>query len=143
MTVEIILSNKDPNVHTVHPGDSVMDAAKVLWQESIGAAVVSEDGAHIKGIVSERDIVRVLADIGADGLNLPVSTVMTRDVKTAKSKDRALSVMGMMNRHGIGHVPIVDEENIIGLVSIRDIIKRRLDEVESDAVAMREYIGSA
>ncbi len=143
MTAELILNRKGSMVHTVRPNDLVMDAVKSLSRARIGAVVISTDGVHIDGILSERDIVRGLAESGVDSLNFPVNAIMTRKVRTCTAKDRAISIMGMMNEHGIGHVPVVDNDKMIGLISIRDIIKRRLEEVEVDANAMREYIASA
>jgi len=143
MTAEIILRRKGSKVHTVKPDDTVMHAANSLDAATVGAVVVSEDGEHIDGILSERDIVRALADRGEVGLKLPASEIMTREVKTCSVQDRAISIMGMMNRHGIGHVPVTQDGKMVGLISIGDIIQRRLDEVEADAKAMREYITGA
>ncbi len=140
MTVETILGRKGSKVHTVQPDTKVIKAVDDLWQETIGAVVVSSDGEHIDGILSERDIVHALADNGTACLDWPVSKIMTRDVKTCSSEDRALSIMGMMDQHHIRHVPVVDGDKMVGLISVGDIIKRRLDEVEADAKAMREYI---
>ena len=142
MTAQFILEKKGTAVHTVKPDTTVISAAKDLWNETIGAVVVSNDGNRIDGILSERDIVHALADHGTDCLEWPVSKIMTTDVITCLSKDRALSIMGLMNHHKIRHIPVVDNDKMVGLISMGDIVNRRLEEVTFDAQAMREYISS-
>ncbi|MCW9035431.1 MAG: CBS domain-containing protein [Rhodospirillales bacterium] len=143
MTAAAIIKNKGSNVYTVLPQTLIIDAVKILWDGGVGTVVVSEDENHINGILSERDIVRALGESGPDCLNLPVSTIMTREVKTCTSTDKAIAIMGMMNQHRIRHVPVVDDGKMVGLISMGDIVKRRLDEVEADASAMLEYINKA
>lgn len=143
MTVNAILNEKGSQVHTVRPDTKVIDAAKDLWQETIGAVVVSKDGNMIDGILSERDIVHALADNGIECLEWPVSKIMTDDVITCTSKDRTLTIMTAMTLNHIRHIPIVDGEKMVGLISMGDIVKRRLDEVDADAKAMHAYITSS
>ncbi|NQV43721.1 MAG: CBS domain-containing protein [Rhodospirillales bacterium] len=140
MTAEKILDLKGSQVHTVRPDTTIITAAKDLRSETIGAVVVSRDGETIDGILSERDIVHALADHGIECLDWPVSKIMTRDVKTCSSKDPNLSLMALMNLNHIRHIPVVDNGKMIGLISMGDIVNRRLSEVAADAKAMREYI---
>ncbi len=140
MTAQAILNHKGTAVHTVKPNSTVISAAKDLCDETIGAVVVSSDGNRIEGILSERDIVHALADHGTDSMKWPVSKIMSTDVITCSPKDRALSIMSLMNQHRIRHIPVVDSGKMVGLISIGDIINRRLVEVADDAKAMREYI---
>lgn len=140
MTVAAILKHKGRNVHTLDPGTTIMDAAKMLNSEKVGAVVVSTDGSRIEGILSERDIVTALARSGPKILDDIISTIMTEKVRTCHLDDRALTVMTMMTEHRIRHVPVTENDVMVGLVSIGDIVKRRLEEIESDASAMRDYI---
>ena len=119
---------------------SVADALKILKRERIGAVVVADDDLSVDGILSERDIVHGLAERGADALALPVTALMTREVITC-SEDRSLEdLMRDMTEHRIRHLPVVRDGRPIGIVSIGDVVKYRLDELQSERDAMREYI---
>lgn len=143
MTVETVIEGKGNNVHFIKPDAKVMDAIRDLNQKAVGAVVVSKDGKSIVGILSERDIVNALADAGVDCVNWPVSKVMTKNVLTCNLSDNMISIMAMMTEHHIRHVPVLDDGLLVGLISIGDVVKRRLDQVEADSKAMREYISGS
>lgn len=140
MTVKRILSAKGSEVPTVMPGEQVIDVIAALEADDVGALVVSNDGVHIDGIISERDVVRGLQRFGVDVLKHAVRDLMTAEVITCTAHDRVAGIMALMDDRKIRHVPVVDGEKLIGIVSIRDIIKLRLNEVQTEADAMREYI---
>ena len=143
MTVERILVEKGRGAAFVSPGASIADVIEALGANDVGAVVVSRDGSHVDGIISERDIVRALRRQGARILDQAVENLMTRDVITCTAGDRVASVMAIMNSKGIRHVPVVDDGNLAGMVSIRDIVALRLAEVQSEADAMRLYIAGS
>jgi CBS domain-containing protein len=127
---------------TVRPDTSVATVIHRLALERIGALVVSDDGARVSGIISERDIVRVLAERGAELIDpkLKVEEIMTRHVKTCALEDKVQEVMGEMTRSRIRHLPVVEDDKIVGIVSIGDVVKNRLDELELETNVLREYI---
>ncbi len=143
MTVERILLEKGRGAASVSPGASIADVIEALESNDVGAVVVSRDGSHVDGIISERDIVRALRRQGTKILDQAVENLMTRDVITCTAGDRVASVMAIMNSKGIRHVPVVDDGNLAGMVSIRDIVALRLAEVQSEADAMRLYIAGS
>src|SRR5690606_23978301 len=98
------------------------------------------DGRTGIGILSERDIVRVLAERGARALTLPVSAAMTAPIRTCRLEDDVPTVMGEMTRHRIRHLPVIEDGSLAGIVSIGDVVKRRLDDLETETSAMRDYI---
>jgi len=140
MNVETILKSKGSRVVTVAPGDTVGRALSVLEAHDIGALVVSADRLAVQGIVSERDIVRELARQGAGLLERPVSEVMTRDVYVCEPGDTIAELMSQMTGRRIRHLPVVVDGNLTGIVSIGDVVKYRLGEIESEKDALREYI---
>jgi CBS domain-containing protein len=140
MNVNAILRTKGTKVVTARPQWTVSVLAEELRKEGIGALVVSEDDAAILGIVSERDIVRGLADYGAAVLERKVSDIMHREVVTITGEDDIEDVMGKMTRHRIRHLPVVDGGRLCGIISIGDVVKHRLEELESETMAMRHYI---
>jgi CBS domain-containing protein len=141
MTVAAILKVKGTHVESTTPETTLYTVAWTLKTRSIGALVVtSEDRAHILGIVSERDIVRGLIDHGEHLLALPVSRVMTSPVLTCAPEDRITAVMARMTRHRVRHLPVVDGGRLCGLVSIGDLVKHRLDELELEANILRESL---
>jgi CBS domain-containing protein len=142
MKVRDIIAHKGKNVVTVRPDTSVTTIVHRLALERIGALVVSEDGARVAGIISERDIVRVLAERGADLLDpaLPVDAIMTRHVKTCTPDDTVKDVMAEMTRSRIRHLPVLENDKLAGIVSIGDVVKNRLDELELETNVLREYI---
>ena len=143
MTVERILKSKGAHAPTVSPEDRIADVIATLETEDVGAVVVSADGRHIDGIISERDVVRGLKRFGSNILDQAVRDLMTADVLTCTASDRVASVMALMDDRRIRHVPVVDDGNLAGIVSIRDIIKLRLEEVQAEVDAMRDYIAGA
>ncbi len=142
MTVRAILKVKGPAVPTVSSEVIIRDVLQRLEEEDVGALVVTDDGARIRGIISERDIVRGLRMKGDEVLDANVGDLMTTDVVTCKADDKIAAVMAMMLANRIRHVPVVDGVKLAGFISIRDIIKHRLDEVQADADAMQRYIST-
>ncbi|PIW29610.1 MAG: histidine kinase [Rhodospirillales bacterium CG15_BIG_FIL_POST_REV_8_21_14_020_66_15] len=140
MNVKHILERKGSAVTTIKPGATIAEAARMLTEARIGAVVVSEDGATINGILSERDIVRVIGTDGPSALTRPVTTAMTANVITCKPDDRINILMGMMTQRRIRHLPVAENGRMTGLISIGDVVKERMDEIEADATAMRDYI---
>ena len=143
MTVERILLEKGRGAAFVSPGASIAEVIEALESNDVGAVVVSRDGSQVDGIISERDIVRALRRQGSKILDQAVENLMTRDVITCTAGDRVASVMATMNAKGIRHVPVVEDGNLAGMVSIRDIVALRLAEVQSEADAMRLYIAGS
>ena len=143
MNVETILRNKGNRVVTIRPDAAVAEAVDLLNRERIGAIVVSEDGRGVDGILSERDIVIALAEHGEDLLSQPVDRIMTRTVITCDPADSVGTLMAEMTNRRIRHFPVVADGSLIGIVSIGDLIKNRLDEVEFEANSMRSFIAGA
>ena len=143
MNVETILRNKGNRVATIRPDATVADAVGTLNRERIGALVVSEDGAGVDGILSERDIVMALADHGGDLLARSVSEIMTRTVITCDPEDSVGELMAEMTNRRIRHFPVVADGRLRGIVSIGDLVKNRLDEVEYEASSLRSFIAGA
>jgi CBS domain-containing protein len=143
MTVKAILSRKGQSVVTIEPTASLADASKRLAERRIGAVIVKGEGDRVAGLLSERDIVRVLAEKGPVALALSVEQVMTRRVITCKESDTVSVIMERMTTGKFRHLPVVDGERLIGVISIGDVVKHRLEEMESESNAMREYIATA
>jgi CBS domain-containing protein len=143
MTVSIILAEKGRGVVTVEPGASLSEAVRILAEKRIGAALVLGADRRIAGIISERDIVRTLAERGAAALAEPVSQTMTRKVETCNEGETVVSIMERMTAGKFRHMPVVDQGRLIGVVSIGDIVKHRVHEMERESVAMRDYIMTA
>jgi CBS domain-containing protein len=140
MNVEAILKTKGTEVATIAPGAAVSAALDMLRAKSIGAIVVSADGAVPDGILSERDIVRGLAMHGASLLDREVSQVMTRNVITCSPHDKIADLMGLMTERRIRHLPVMRHGRLAGIVSIGDVVKNRLDEIEWEADSLKTYI---
>ena len=143
MNVETILRNKGTWVATIRPDATVAAAADLLNRERIGAIVVSEDGVGVDGILSERDIVIALAERGEDLLSRPVDRIMTRTVITCDPGDSVVGLMAEMTNRRIRHFPVVADGRLCGIVSIGDLVKNRLDEVEFEANSLRSFISGA
>lgn len=143
MTVKHILSEKGGKVVTISPTASLADAAKLLSERRIGALVVTGAGDRVVGIVSERDIVRILAARGAAGLGLTLTDVMTRKVVTCDAAATVGVIMEQMTAGKFRHVPVVDGEKLVGIISIGDVVKWRLLEMEREQTALRDYIQTA
>jgi CBS domain-containing protein len=143
MTVSIILAGKGRDVVTIEPGANLAEAIKVLADKRIGAALILGADRRIAGIISERDIVRALAERGAAVLGEPVSQTMTRKVETCNENDTVVTIMERMTAGKFRHMPVVDQGRLVGVVSIGDIVKHRVNEMERESVAMRDYIMTA
>lgn len=141
MNVETILRGKGTKVVTIEPEATISEAAQILKRERIGALVVAENG-EVRGILSERDIVAGLGDPTRRSrlLESPVSTAMTRDVVTCTPKDSVQKCMVLMTEHHIRHLPVMNDGDMVGVVSIGDVVKNRLEELESEAGFLREMI---
>jgi CBS domain-containing protein len=142
MTVRAILDTKGHNIQSVEPGAKLSAAVKILGERKIGAVLVMSKG-RIEGILSERDIVRVLGERGAAVLGEPVSAVMTRKVVSCKQTDTVAAIMEMMTLGKFRHLPVVEGEQVVGLISIGDVVKWRVGEYEHEQEALREYIKTA
>jgi len=142
MTVRAILDSKGHQVVNVGPDDKLSAAIKTLGEKKIGAVLVMKEG-RIEGILSERDIVRVLSDRGAAVLDEPVGAVMTRKVVSCREKDTCAGIMEMMTLGKFRHLPVVEDGRVVGLISIGDIVKHRVQEYEREQEALREYIKTA
>jgi CBS domain-containing protein len=142
MTVRAILDTKGHNVQGVEPDAKLSAAVKILGERKIGAVLVMS-GGRIEGILSERDIVRVLGERGASVLEEPVSAVMTRKVISCKQSDTVAAIMEMMTHGKFRHLPVVEGERVVGLISIGDVVKWRVGEYEREQEALRDYIKTA
>lgn len=140
MNVESILKTKGDTVVTIPPTATIADAVDLLAKKRIGALVVSADGAIPQGILSERDIVRGLGAEGAALLDRRVETAMTRTVVTCGPADQIADLMALMTERRIRHVPVLRNGRLAGLVSIGDVVKFRVDEIEYEASSLKTYI---
>jgi CBS domain-containing protein len=143
MTVKAILSAKGTEVLTIEPTTNVAAAAKLLAERKIGALVVTGPDQRVVGIVSERDIVQELAAHGPAALDLALTEVMTRKVTTCSASDTISSVMERMSAGKFRHLPVLEQGRLAGIVSIGDVVKHRLQEMEREQSALRDYIQTA
>jgi CBS domain-containing protein len=143
MNVETILRAKGSRVATIRPDETVGAAVKELISRNIGALIVSEDGETVDGIISERDIVHGLVEHGAALLSLKVAEMMTRPVVTCRLSDGVDQLMAEMTNRRIRHFPVVEDGRLRGIVSIGDVVKNRLDEIEYEAKSLRSFIAGA
>lgn len=143
MTVKAILARKGNDVTTAPPTDSLADAVKLLTTRRIGAVVVTGADHRIVGILSERDIVRTLAEKGLDALRAPIAEAMTRKVVTCTMNETVGELMERMTDGKFRHVPVIDQGQLAGIVSIGDVVKWRLHEMEQESDALRDYIRTA
>lgn len=142
MTIKAIVAQKGTNVCTIDCGETLEAAVTKLGEKRIGALLVLEQG-EIAGVVSERDVVYCLNENGAQVLGWPVSRVMTSPAITVDPQTSALSALALMTRRRIRHLPVVENGRLAGIVSIGDLVKYRMEKIEQEASAMREYIQSA
>ncbi len=141
MKIDIILNGKGRDVATIHPTATVTQLLSTLAERRIGALVVSVSGTTVDGMVSERDIVRELALRGPSVLDAPVSEIMTTVVQCAPPNTPVTDIMALMTERRVRHIPVVDDEGtIVGLVSIGDVVKNRLGELEGERDALIEYV---
>jgi len=142
MIVDGILRAKGAKVETAQPDWTVLKAVQMLAEHGVGALVVSADGRHIDGIISERDVMRQIASGGPATLDKSVVEVMVRDVITCSRGDTVNHLMTVMTERRIRHLPVVDDGLLVGIVSIGDVVKRRIEETEYEAEALRQYIAT-
>ena len=142
MTVRSILNTKGHQIMSVEPDARLSAAVKLLGEKKIGAVLVMNQ-SRIEGILSERDIVRVLGERGAAVLEEPVSNVMTRKVVSCKETDTVAEIMEMMTTGKFRHLPVLDNGKVVGLISIGDVVKWRVREYETEQEALRDYIKTA
>jgi CBS domain-containing protein len=135
------LAGKRGDVATIEPTADLAAAIKVLAERRIGAVVILGADRRIVGILSERDIVRALAEHGTAALNERVGQIMTRDVKTCTETDTIEGLMDRMTTGKFRHMPVVEREQLVGIVSIGDVVKCRVEEMAHETEALREYIG--
>lgn len=140
MTVSVLLKAKGSDVATIAPDATVAELVGELARLGIGALVVSADGRHIDGIVSERDVVRCMATYRGDLGTEPVSRIMSTAVRTCTPDDDVDRLMNTMTEHRIRHVPVTADGELCGIVSIGDVVKSRIDELERHRRELEEYI---
>ena len=143
MTVKAILSRKGSDVVTIAPTANLSEAVKLLAERRIGAVIVTGADNRVAGILSERDIVRVLGERGADALGDNIAAVMTRKVTTCVEADTVSDIMERMTTGKFRHVPVVEQGRLAGVISIGDVVKFRVEEIERESDALREYIATA
>ena len=143
MIVKNILAGKGGNVITINPTTDVIAAVKLMAERGIGAVVVLGADHRIVGILSERDIVQSLAEHGLAVLSEPVSQVMTSEVKTCSEDDNIGDLMARMTTGRFRHLPVVRQGKLIGIVSIGDVVKSRVEEIDQETKTLREYIQTA
>lgn len=140
MNVAAILRQKGRAVTTASPSATLLEVANKLAAKRIGAIVVMGSDGGLAGIISERDIIRVLAEGGSESLSRPVSECMTKQVVTCQETDTLDELMAMMTARRFRHLPVVTDGALVGIISIGDVVKHHVAEVEMEATAMREYI---
>lgn len=141
--VGVILDRKGNEVFTVRPETTVAQAAESLREHNVGALVVTTDGDDVVGILSERDIVRQLAEEGGECLRRDVRDVMSTEVTTCQRDQTADDLMAIMTESRIRHVPVIEDGRMIGIVSIGDVVKSRMDELETKAEALEDYVSGS
>lgn len=142
MTIGAILGGKGRDVVSVTRHQTVHEALRLLSDKRIGALPVM-DGANVAGIFSERDVIRALNEHGAAALDRKVGEVMTSPPITVGPGDAVIGALSLMTKRRIRHLPVIESGRLIGFVSIGDLVKYRIDRIEADAAAMRDYIQQA
>ena len=143
MTVKTILATKGSNVLSIEPTASLEAAVAMLAKHRVGALLVLGPDRRVIGILSERDIVRALAERGAGALKEPLAQTMTRKVVTCSQSDTVGALMERMTTGKFRHLPVIEQDQLVGIVSIGDVVKLRLHEMEHEAAALRDYIQTA
>ncbi|WP_134495380.1 CBS domain-containing protein [Microvirga pakistanensis] len=143
MNVDQILSLKGRNVVSIEADRSLSEAARILSERRIGALVVIDGRQPVAGILSERDIVRAVATQGAQALGEPVSRFMTGQVVTCSGRSSVNELMELMTQQKFRHVPVVEAGQLVGIISIGDVVKQRVGEIEAESQAIKEYIATA
>jgi CBS domain-containing protein len=142
MKVSDLLANKNQDVATISQERTVSDALALLKERRIGALVVTGPTPPLVGIFSERDAVRALATSGADALNMTVAELMTSDVQTCDETTTVTELMGLMTERRIRHLPVVHESQLVGMISIGDVVKARFDELEHEKKDLLDYVSA-
>ena len=143
MTIGMILADKGREIVSIEPAATLKSAATLLAEKRIGAVVILGADRRVIGILSERDIVRAIGERGIAALDESVSQTMTRKVSTCTEGETLISILERMTEGKFRHVPVVDQGRLTGIVSIGDVVKHRLREMEHDSAAMRDYILTA
>ena len=143
MLVAHILNEKGRDVVSIRPEATLQDAAAVLTRHRIGALIVRGEAGALMGIISERDIVRAVAELGQAGLAQPVSTRMTENVAVCDESGTIAEIMETMTRFRFRHLPVVRDGKVCGIISIGDVVKSRIYETTCEAEALKEYIATA
>lgn len=143
MTVAVILKHKGAKVETVRPTATVQQVCDLLSSKMIGAAVVVGAAGEVVGVVSERDLVHAISKHGSLGLDRTIDEVMTRQVQTCRLTDSSRDLMGMMTQGRYRHIPVVEGGKLVGIVSIGDVVKRRIEDSDLERSAMQDYIARA
>jgi CBS domain-containing protein len=143
MTVKAIMSRKGSNVVTIEPSATLESAVATLAEHRIGAVIITGAERQVAGILSERDIVRALAQRGAAALQETVGQIMTRKVVTCTESDTVGNIMELMTGGKFRHLPVVERSRLVGIISIGDVVKYRLEEMEQESKALRDYILTA
>ncbi len=142
MTVETILRRKGRNVATSHCDITLQDAARELKRRRIGALVLLDEAGRVSGIISERDIVNALAEHGPDAAGKPACLFMSREVITCNPEDSTAHLMRVMTERRVRHLPVLNDGHLVGIVSIGDVVKERMEEIAFEAEQMKQYIVS-
>ena len=142
MLVSQILRDKGDLVFTASPNETVAAAAALLHSRRVGAMVIVDDEDAVVGILSERDIVRIVAEQGAAALSQPISACMTRDVVFATPNEQVQSLLGRMTDRRIRHLPVLKDGRLVGIVSIGDLVKTKFAEAEAEAEGLKAYISA-
>jgi CBS domain-containing protein len=142
MSVAAMLEGKPLNIVSASPDDTVKSAVALLAKHRIGAIIICDKSGDITGILSERDIVRDIAREGAGMLNGPISNYMTKKVLSCTSEDSINHVMEIMTANRFRHMPVSDNGKLVGIISIGDVVKRKIEQAEQEAAALKEYIAT-
>lgn len=142
MLVNQLLNAKGRQVFTVSPDDSLSSIAALLHTRKVGAFIVTDRVGRVVGIVSERDIISAIAESGSDALTKPVAEIMTRDVIFADQAETIDSLLSRMTDRRIRHLPVMDGARLTGIVSIGDLVKSKISEVELEASTLKSYISA-
>jgi CBS domain-containing protein len=140
--VSDVLKEKGHHVVTVGPEQTVASVARILTQNRIGAAPVTEQPGRLAGIISERDIIRGISEHGDSALTLPAASLMTREVRTCSPTDAIVELMEVMTNQRIRHLPVLQDGSLQGIISIGDVVKQRLAEAQFELDELRRYISS-
>jgi len=140
MTIARILRDKGAVVHTIPDSMGLIEAARVLDRHRIGAIVAVDATGQVSGVLSERDIVRQLARVGVASMEAPVASIMSRGVITVAPGESVNSALSRMTDRRIRHLPVVERGQLVGIVSIGDLVKHKIAEAEAEAAAMKDYL---